>query len=424
MNIKKVVVLGLMAVAMAGTSFAAPSISDVVAKQRYPWNGLVDIEYTTSGDATGWDAFIKMTDKTSGIVYYPKSFYGEILHTSSGKHRITWDTRADGLKNIEISRMEATVSLTQGVTNNLYMVVDLSGGFEAQSYPVTYLSSVPAGGWTDEHKTTKLVLRLVPPGTFMMGSPTDELGHDSKYETLHQVTLTKPFYIGVFELTQKQYSLVMGSNPSYYKGDVRPVEKVSYDTIRGTVNGSAWPSHNQVDANSFMGRLRSKVNMLFDLPTEAQWEYACRAGTSTALNSGKNVTGTETCSNMAEVGRYDGNTDDGKGGYSQHTKVGMYRENAWGLYDMHGNVSEWCLDWWVADLGTSAQIDPKGGASGSYRLVRGGCWYCGGNIYAGRPTACRSAYRYNYKFNSLGWTSPSNESRDWWGFRVCCLPAE
>lgn len=420
MNIKKVVILGLMAVAMAVTSVATPTITDVKAKQRYPWNGLVDIEYTTSGDTTGLDAFIKMTDKTSGAVYYPKSFYGEILHTSSGKHRITWDTRADGLKNIETSRMEATVSLTQGVTNNLYMVVDLSGGVDAQSYPVSYLSSVPAGGWTDEYKTTKLVLRLIPPGTFMMGSPTSELGRYSEYETLHQVTLTKPFYIGVFELTQKQYTLVMGSNPSNYKGDVRPVERVSYNTIRGTVNGSAWPAHNQVDANSFMGRLRSKVNMLFDLPTEAQWEYACRAGTSTALNSGKNITTkTGSCPNLAEVGRYSLNANDGKGGYSEHTKVGMYRENAWGLYDMHGNVAEWCLDWWVDDLGTSAQIDPKGATSGSYRLVRGGFWI-GETFEKYLASMFRSAFRC-YIIND--YTSP-NRSINFWGFRVCCLPAE
>ena len=325
--------------------------------------------------------------------------------------------------------MEATVSLTQGVTNNLYMVVDLSGGAEAQSYPVTYLSSVPAGGWTDEYKTTKLVLRLVPPGTFMMGSPTDELGHDwadiwneSNYETLHQVTLTKPFYIGVFELTQKQYTLVMGSNPSSYQGDARPVERVPYDTIRGTVNGSAWPAHNQVDANSFMGRLRSKVNMLFDLPTEAQWEYACRAGTSTALNSGKNLTSKGTCGNMAEVGRYFSNTGDGKGGFTQHTKVGMYRENAWGLYDMHGNVAEWCLDWWVANLGTSAQIDPKGATSGSYRLLRGGCYY--NYEYAGYAAACRSAYRTYYYGSSSSWNPKPSFSLNCWGFRVCCLPAE
>ena len=263
----------------------------------------------------------------------------------------------------------------------------------------------------------------------MMGSPSDELGHNwaSSYnaEDYHKVTITKPFYIGVFELTQKQWQLVMGDTPSGHKGDARPVEQVSYNKIRGSVNGAAWPTHNQVDANSFMGRLRSKVNMLFDLPTEAQWEYACRAGTATALNSGKNLKGTDkNCANMAEVGRYAGNTGDGKGGYSQHTKVGSYLENAWGLYDMHGNVAEWCLDWWAKNLGTSAKVDPKGATSGSYRLMRGGCWY--DHNYAGYAAACRSAYRsrnYNYGDSSSYRTYPSN-SGNFWGFRVCGLPAE
>ena len=302
------------------------------------------------------------------------------------------------------------------------MVVDLSGVVDALSYPVSYLSSVPAGGWTDEYKTTKLVLRLIPPGTFMMGSPSDELGHNwaSSYnaEDYHKVTITNPFYIGVFELTQKQWQLVMGDTPSGYKGDARPVEQVSYNTIRGSVNGAAWPTHNQVDANSFMGRLRSKVNMLFDLPTEAQWEYACRAGTATALNSGKSLKGTDkNCANMAEVGRYVGNTGDGKGGFSQHTKVGSYLENMWGLYDMHGNVAEWCLDWWQKNLGIT-KVDPKGASSGSYRLLRGGSWQ--NNTLCGYAAACRSAYR---SFHYGAYTNPSDYYTNW-GFRVVCLPAE
>ena len=99
----------------------------------------------------------------------------------------------------------------------------------------------------------------------MMGSPSDEVGRytDSEYrETRHKVSLTKPYYIGVFEITQKQWLMIMGSNPSHYKGDVHPVDQVSYNDIRGNINGVAWPTHNQVDANSFMGRLRSKANML------------------------------------------------------------------------------------------------------------------------------------------------------------------
>ena len=148
----------------------------------------------------------------------------------------------------------------------------------------------------------------------------------------HQVTLTQSFYVGVFEVTQKQWSLVKGGNPSQYLGDCRPVERLSYGDIRGTsaTGGAGWPvyGHN-VDNDSFMGKLRSKTGLLFDLPTDAQWEYACRAGTSTALNSGKNLTGWAQCPNLAEVGRYYYNRSDGVGGYTNtHTKVGCYLPNA------------------------------------------------------------------------------------------------
>ena len=392
----KLLVSSAVAAAVMGVE-AAVSVSNVVCTQRYPWNGKVDIDYEVFADDPAADVWVYATgfDKDANVSMGVRAITGDGANApvKPGKRRMTWDVTSD---YPGFNATAFTVKMTALTGGAPYMVVDLSGGVDAISYPVSYLSQVPSGGWTDEYKTTKLVLRLIPPGTFMMGSPSDELGHNwyGNYEALHKVTLTKPFYIGVFEITQKQWQLVMGNTPSNYKGDARPVEKVSYDTIRGTVNGSAWPSHNQVDANSFMGRLRSKVNMLFDLPTESQWEYACRAGTGTALNSGKNLTGTQNCANMAEVGRYSGNVNDGKGGYSgQHTKVGSYLPNAWGLYDMHGNVAEWCLDWWQDNWGTGNRTDPNGPASGSYRLVRGGCWY--GYYNAGYAAACRSAYRSN-----------------------------
>ncbi|MDD4032799.1 MAG: SUMF1/EgtB/PvdO family nonheme iron enzyme, partial [Bacteroidales bacterium] len=274
-----------------------------------------------------------------------------------------------------------------------YLVIDLSLGPDATSYPVSTFAAVPPGGWTDEYKTTKLVLRKIPAGAFVMGSPENELGRESD-ETQHQVTLTKDFYVGVFEVTQKQWERVMGNWPSYFTNascrDSRPVEKVSYEDIRGSDTGSGWPANNDVDAGSFMGRLRARTGLDFDLPTEAQWEYACRAGTTTALNSGKNLTGTGSCSNMAEVGRYyyNGGSDYSSGGDTLRgtAKVGSYLPNQWGLYDMHGNVWEWCLDWSQSDLGSSPQIDPQGAAGGSYRVYRGGRW----NGYA---YYCRSADR-------------------------------
>ena len=293
-----------------------------------------------------------------------------------------------------------------------YMVVDISGGPTASSYPISYLNAVPAGGWTDEYKTTKLVLRRIPAGTFTMGSPENELGRDSD-EPQHEVTLTKDFYIGVFEVTQKQWERVMGDWRGYFTNasyrETRPVERVSYYEIRENPANSAispnWPQSAQVHADSFMGRLRAKTGQAFDLPTEAQWEYACRAGTTSALNSGKSLTTTSNCPNMDVVGRYWYN---GGSGYSSGgdtsvgtAKVGSYQENAWGLYDMHGNVWEWCLDWYEG--APAGALDPPGAASGSYRVRRGGGWCSSG------ARGCRSADR--------GGPAPGARSGDL-GFRL------
>ncbi|MBU0676611.1 MAG: SUMF1/EgtB/PvdO family nonheme iron enzyme [Verrucomicrobia bacterium] len=289
-------------------------------------------------------------------------------------------------------------SLVVHPDQSTYLVIDLSGGTNASSYPVNYLSSVPAGGWTDEHKTTKLVMRRIPAGMFTMGSPTNELGRYSN-ETQHQVTLTKDFYIGVFEVTQRQWERVMGTWPSYFTNatyrDSRPVEKVSYyDTRENPANipiNPHWPQSSQVHANSFMGKLRSKTGLgTLDLPTEAQWEYACRAGATTALNSGHNLTNTSSDAAMDQIGRYQ---YDHPGGYSSSAsvntdggtaKAAISQPNSWGLYDMHGNVWEWCLDWDGVYPGTVT--DPPGAESDSSRISRGGGW-------SSSARNCRSAHR-------------------------------
>jgi len=267
--------------------------------------------------------------------------------------------------------MFMAAGLALGLSAAEYQVIDLSGGASASSYPVSTLSAEPKGGWTDEYKTTKLVLRRIEAGTFLMGEPP--------FAESQRVTLTEPYYIGVFEVTQKQWELVMGKRPSYFTNDKyyasRPVEQVSYSAIRGGSKGLRWPGSSEVDATSFLGALRKKTGLSFDLPTEAQWEYACRAGTTTDFNDGSSKTGSS-CVNMNRVGRYwynGGNLYSVSVTTSGGTaKVGSYVPNAWGLYDMHGNVWEWCLD----RYGTLAYgTDPKGTTSSSARVARGGCWY-------------------------------------------------
>ena len=229
-----------------------------------------------------------------------------------------------------------------------------------------------------EVKDTPIVMVKCPAGTFVMGSlagPLGELGRSNgdvfNDETQHNVTISNDFYIGKFPVTQAQYMAVMGKNPSKFQDDNNPVERVSWFMAKEFCD-----KLNEVTESTRLAGYR------FDLPTEAQWEYACRAGTTTALNSGKNITTTEekvNCPNLDEVGWYESNSD----GKAQ--PVGLKKPNAWGIYDMHGNVWEWCEDWW-GDYDLINLTDPIGPASGSIRVCRGGSW-----CYA--PKVCRSAYR-------------------------------
>ena len=227
-----------------------------------------------------------------------------------------------------------------------YCIVDLSAGAAASRYPVAYRDDVPAGGWTDAYRTDKLVLRRIPGAS--------------------------PCYIGVFEVTQRQYELVTGGNPSQLKGAMRPVERVSWEALRGRTADFGWPAVKTVSSDGFIGRLRARTGLPFDLPTEAQWECACRAGTASVYGNGGNAE-----SDLRKMGRYGGNRADGRGGFAEHTKVGSYAPNAWGLYDLHGNVWEWCLD------------PGRGNPKDAVRMIRGGCW-------AGPAETCASAHRTRY----------------------------
>ena len=308
-----------------------------------------------------------------------------------------------GLKKVVAEKRIATVPFADSfnvsaprgsgalaASSALFCVIDLSAGPNASKYPVSYLDAEPKGGWTDEYKTTKLVLRRIEPGTFIMGE-------DQANES-HRVTLTKPFYIGVFEVTQKQYELVMGNNPSASKGDTRPVERVLYHMIRGDAKGRQWPASAAVDANSFMGKFRARTRIeTFDLPTEAQWEYACRAGTTAPRYDGSDINDIESMMNLGRFlwnqkvrGYRESDSDfkqhkpDGKGGYwENHTSVGLYKPNAWGLFDVYGNVWEYCLDW-LGELPYGE--NPVGAALGSCRVLRGGSWNFSAQF-------CHSAYR-------------------------------
>ena len=214
----------------------------------------------------------------------------------------------------------------------------------------------------DLGKGIKLEMVLIPAGEFLMGSPDSDKGAFKWEKPQHRVRITKPFYLGKYLVTQEQWEAVMGSNPSQFKGPKNPVEMVSWD-----------------DCQQFLGKLNAKSAAgggKFRLPSEAQWEYACRAGSTTRYCFGDDE------SKLGEYAWYYKNT-----GVETHP-VGEKKPNGWGLYDMHGNVWEWCQDWYE-DCKESPVDDPTGAATGSLRVFRGGGW-------AGPARGCRSAYRSAY----------------------------
>ena len=191
----------------------------------------------------------------------------------------------------------------------------------------------------------KMEFVLIHPGSFVMGA-REETDPDGDATPPHKVTLTQPFYLGKYEVTQEQWEKVMGSNPSHFKGANLPVETVSWNACQ-----------------EFLAKLQKKTGRKFALPTEAQWEYACRAGTSTPWSSGDSA---------ARLGNYAWNRDNS--GRTTHA-VGEKKPNAWGLFDMHGNVAEWCADWYAKHAYSRGDAtDPAGPTSGDARILRGGAW--------------------------------------------------
>ena len=323
-----------------------------------------------------------------------------------------------------------------------YMAVDISAA--AQPNTQTYYPSadfVPGGVLSNTNYRTGMILMrkiMAKDVTWMMGSTTLETLRVATSEATHQVTLTNNYYIGVFPVTQAQWDLIQPSRlaPSWFRNAadraMRPVERVCYNEIRLKDNISAaatadeiatysWPK--EPNPSSFLGLLRSKTGLDFDLPSEAQWEFAARAGNGdTKWGDGSGILNADKDENLDLLGRYkrnggyvSGSTEpDSSCGVTNGTAiVGSYLPNDWGLYDTAGNLWEWCLDWYEDNInahGGKVNIDPSAPAktlsraSGGKRARRGGCW-------STEARHCRPAFRAGYAP-----TAPDNI----FGFRVLC----
>lgn len=351
----------------------------------------------------------------------------------AGTRTITWNPR-DTWPDHVIEAGGARAKVTAWALDNTpdYMVVDISAAAQPNTqkyYP--FADFVPGGVTSGHYKTSTLLMRKIPAKdvTWTMGSTAAETQRNATREATHQVTLTNNFYIGVFEVTQSQWAEIKTDHtfPSYFNNEscraTRPVENVSYHEIRNSNNNTErksydWPANPHT--GSFIGLLRAKTGIDFDLPGEAQWEFAARAGNgSPNRGDGSAILNVDEDTNLARLGRWWFN-----GGYVDDTapsadvglehgtaSVGSYAPNDWGLYDVFGNVWEFCLDRWEENISNyggriNVNLEAPGstisGTSTSYHVTRGGG-------YSSDAKSCRPAHRD-------GGTSANKAV----GFRVAC----
>ena len=425
----------VIAISILSASFvlvaASPSIPENgVTMTQDSRTRLVTVAYTLENAP----AIVTLDIQTNGVSIGHEKFQnlgGSVnVKVQPGTHTITWhpEVEWDSLpQRISAEGVKAVVKAWACDAPPPYLVVDLVVTNALRFYSCA--EAVP-GGITNNpaYRRDKLVMRRIPAAnvTWRMGSPsteplgntTDTYSNFAAREIPHYVMLTNDYYMGVFEVTQKQFSYFSDATTygyATYKGDALPMETVSFSHIRGS--GVSWPADGHtVAANSPIDRLRRISGVDFDLPTDAQWEYACRAGTSTGLNSGKECDSSD--ENIKSISWFYDNSAEGYSSRRTH-EVGLKEPNAWGLYDMHGNVEEFCLDYmttgddYVATFGEGYEqgdtvVEPIGSASGETRIVRGG-------NFSVSPRYQRSARRTTYASNS-----PRANTR---GFRLWC-PAD
>ena len=347
--------LAVLAACAALGAAAEASISQVVVNQRWPWSEKVDVDFVLTGATNDvvatatWDA-------------HPEPYrLGTLFNAAPGQNRLTWDPSASEFRGQTLTGFTVALSNSAGSAHK-YIVVDLvHGGYD-------FLADVPAGGWTDEHKSSKMVFRRIQAGTYTLGEPVGTFtflglseSSANTYATLwnrRTVTFTSDFYVGVFKYTEAQHEcLNSGTAGTSFKP-----KKVSYDSLRGGLDAADWPSRGYVvGSDSVVAKLREKAGtgLVVDLCEEEQWEVAARTGTTTILPNG--VTAADNydvfTNKLNEIAAWYGTVG------SEEAAVGRFAPNNWGLYDVVGLVGEWMLDTAVKQGGNSAL--PRNGLGNS-----------------------------------------------------------
>lgn len=376
-------------VAATATAFAsAPQVSNVGIVQN---GARVTVTYDLDAPAV-----VTMDVTTNDVsigamnLWYQTGDVNRLVKTAGSK-MITWRPDKAWPGNVTEPGVEVRAVVTAWATNAPpdYMVVDLSGSGAVEYY--VSADAVPGGVTNYLYKTAKMIMRKIPAAgvTWTMGSATTERGRSTdESETPHSVAFQNDYYIGIYEVTLKQYAMVKGAIPNYSSG------KSYYDALTNDVEsawatypavyvrwaydlrpGSPWPTYGKgsfADASGFLANLNAKIPVVVDLPTSAEWEFACRAESGNALyatddDPGRDLTNATTDECLGTLAWYKGNSGD-------HTHpVGEKKPNAWGLYDVLGNAAEWTLDYFTKSFDQSVVVtEPKGPDSGSGRCIRSG----------------------------------------------------
>lgn len=382
--------LACVSVLLGLSAFAEPAITLDRVQQRYPWNGIVDVDYTVSGaeDPTALVPELFAVSET-GRKIRAATFLSE-PDMSDGSHRLSWNATADGADYLsKDTQFRLSLRFVDRATDGDYMIIDLSKGPDAPAYKVSFMSDVadPAATFnTDEYKTTKIVFKKIKAGSFWMGASDEDLPYVSNNNAQvswkpefprHYVTLTKDFFIGIFKLTNAQYLHVTN--------DVGATGAATAAILSLKWNDVFSPG-------GFMEQLGSKMKCLsrplgnITFPTEAQWEYACRAGTTTPWFFGNDpsvIRQYAVCMN------------------EQTLTVGTKLPNPWGLYDMYGLANEIQMDYLSASYPEGDELHPvidpyvstpQPGQGNAHHTARGGASW-------DDEKKCRSAYR-NYCMES------------------------
>lgn len=400
------VLLTSLTLLIEGSANADPSISNVSARQRWPWNSLVDIDFTIGGASEGEAFFIDVTAsaENGARTLYAKSFTSEPI-AKAGANRIVWDFGAD-YPDYRADDVRVTVTATPFADSTpVYLVVDLSGGASATSYPVRYTTTAPTMtvGQPDPCKTTELWLRRVKAKnvTSQMGNIGGNAA--SGGYAGHNCTLTNDYYLGIFPVTGEQLANICNARNQWFTNVLcratRPVDSQGIGATRGTLNFP--PRSAAKSASSPLGRLSSRTGLAFDLPTEWQWEFAMRAGSTASVYPGAS---TIIVTRNAETRNYaveEGGT----------TYVDNCQPNDWGFYCIFGNTWEWCLNRAQTISKDGNYTDPMGDYVGTQ--------YNGDNNKSYRSYKLRGGSSVVYGASYLNaWNyGPGNSAGT--GFRVC-----